>query len=203
MNISEFFRLKPVRLVIFITIIAGIMTAVSFGIVALVKALGPKCPEGQMRINNDCFKNSCAKLEKECDLGIDYSDPPNCKCRTTCPPGESIFISASKKKKCVKKCGTSSEQSTNDVCTYYDPVPQTDGTIKYSKDIERFANTKSKTSDTVCFANDKSKWANGEDGLKPISCALPSQCKVKTITKGNKKTRNNKFFKCSCFSLFP
>lgn len=186
MNISEFFKLKPVRLVIFITIIAGIMTAVSFGIMALVKALGPKCPEGQMRINNDCFKNSCAKLD--CDLGIDYSDPPNCKCRTTCPPGESPIILASGKKKCVKECGRSAEHSTNDVCTYYDPVPQSDGTVKYSKDIERFVNTKSKTADAVCFANDKSKWANGEDGLKPISCAYPNQCKVKTITKGNKKT---------------
>ena len=178
-QIINFFKTKPVRLFIFFIVIAGIMTGISFAIMALVRAMGPKCPKGQTTIEGQdgCFNESC--VNKKClveGIGIDYSNGPECPCNTKCPEGFAIF----NKTKCEATCGGHTKTNEDDVCVYKFPLKSNDNNIIYSD--EGFASNATLSR----YECDPEKYGYGPDGKTPIICDKTSQCNQITIS--GKKT---------------
>ena len=136
-QIINFFKSKPVRLFLFFIIIAGIMTGVSFAIMELVKAMGPKCGKGQTTIDGQdgCFNQSC--VNKKCSvegIGIDYSKGPDCPCNTKCPEGFNSYSDKTKgviDVKCGKECNGDKRDSDKEDCVYMRPQ-LISGKVKYT-----------------------------------------------------------------------
>ena len=181
-QIINFFKSKPVRLFLFFIIIAGIMTGVSFAIMELVKAMGPKCGKGQTTIEGQdgCFNESC--INKHCPIegmGINYSSGPECPCSTKCPEGFAVtYNTLLEKKACEKKCGQSIKSNNNDICVYYEPL--------ISGNKINYLNTDTYVNESIpnlgiCYKDDQTKWANGPDGLFPVVCNNPDNCDTNSV----------------------
>lgn len=184
-QIINFFKTKPVRLFLFFIIIAGIMTGVSFAIMALVKAMGPKCPKGQTTIEGQdgCFNESC--VNKKCSvegIGIDYSNSPNCPCNKHCPEGfANVYDTMLGKHACEKACGKSGiVRSPDDICVYNEPLANAAKTKINYDNTETLVN-KNNPNINICFLDDQTKWADGPDGKFPIICSSKSECATTKI----------------------
>ena len=105
-RLKLYYNKKPVRVIIALIIIAGIMTGVAFGVIALVRALKDPCAnepgktwneDAKMCVDVNC-KNVCNKdgtcLDNYCNYSTSEGkyqlDSENCACYLDCSNGESI-----------------------------------------------------------------------------------------------------------------
>lgn len=136
-QIINFFKTKPVRLFLFFIVIAGIMTGVSFAIMALVRAMRPKCGKGQTTIEGQdgCFNESCVNQKCSVEgIGIDYSKGPECPCNTKCPEGFNAYSDKTTGVidiKCGKECNGQQRDSDKEDCVYMRPQ-LISGKVKYT-----------------------------------------------------------------------
>lgn len=104
-KVIAFSKLRPVKIIFALIVIAVIMTVVAFGVIALVNALSPKCKNDEIEKDGKCFNKEC---NDECDVVgqyRNYDTPPLCPCK--CDDDQSIAEDPNNdnKKTCVKSCG--------------------------------------------------------------------------------------------------
>lgn len=122
-NIKNFFQKKPVRIITAITIIAGIMTGIAFGLIAIIRAIKNPCasqPGTTFDTSiNKCVPNNCDGELKACTTKgaplylqcpptdyCDFSnsemhfqyDPDSCECKPICNIGEQEAFNIDNKK---------------------------------------------------------------------------------------------------------
>ena len=106
-NTKNFFKGKPVRIIMALLVIGIIMTGIAFGIIAIVKAMSDPCSNQPGKVwNKDlkmCVQDNCKNICTQSDnIGVckpanycDYSqgelqyvfDENNCACTTSCSTG--------------------------------------------------------------------------------------------------------------------
>ena len=84
-NIKNFFKKKPVRIITALIIIAGIMTGIAFGLIAIIRAINKKNPcASQPGTKFDTSINKC--VPNNCDSGLEACTHGGAPLYLKCPP---------------------------------------------------------------------------------------------------------------------